>query len=425
VLGLADWRRLLSLRTLDLIAMVSFGASLYWFDGGDLFVATPLVYPPLAYLLARLVAIGVRPVHTARRVEIGGTHMLVLVTLLFALVGFRLGLNNQDSNILDVGYASVVGADRILDGRVPYGTMPQDIGEACAGYRAGGNPVGRVQATNGRCESPVSSGDTYGPAVYLAYVPFVKIFGWSGLWDDLPAAHVAASAFDLAAIAGLFAAGWRLASARHGLLLAFGWAANPFTLYALNLNTNDALVGALLAWTLALLGRPAWRGGLLAANALTKLGPLCLLPLMLSLRGRLRTAVAFIATSILLLSVLLLDGGGLHVFWDRTMGYQLDRVTPLSIWTIGTYHPGWPDLHWLQQAAQVAVGVGLLLLAVFPRGRKDAVAVAALAGAAMIATQAVSSYWFYPYVCWWLPAALAAVLLPRRAAEQPMVTHPA
>jgi len=422
VAGLLDWRRPLSMRTVDLVALVALGASLHWFNQGDLFIATPLVYPPLVYLLVRMLHIGVT--HRVRPSPVGPTHMLVLVALLFGLVGFRLGLNNQDSNILDVGYASVVGADRILDGRAPYGAMPRDLGDACGGYRANGDPVGHVQPTNGRCESQVSSGDTYGPAVYLAYVPAVWIFGWTGLWDDLPAAHVTASAFDLAAIAGLFVAGWRLASARHGLLLAFGWAANPFTLYALNLNTNDAIVGALLAWMLAFLGRPGIRGVFLAANALSKLGPLCLVPLMLSLRGRTRMVAAFAITTAVLMSILLLDGGGLRVFWDRTMGYQLDRVTPLSIWTIGTYHPGWPDLHWLQQAAQVAVAVGLLALAVFPRRRKDAVAVAALAAAALIATQAVSSYWFYPYVCWWLPAALLAVLLPRDPERRPAITPP-
>jgi hypothetical protein len=25
----------------------------------------------------------------------------------------------------------------------------------------------------------------------------------------------------------------------------------------------------------------------------------------------------------------------------------------------------------------------------------------------------VSSYWFYPYICWWLPLVLLALLLPR------------
>ena len=96
--------------------------------------------------------------------------------------------------------------------------------------------------------------------MYLAYVPFVAALGWSGKWDSVPAAHVAACAFDLLAIArpvrGRVAAG----DAALGVLMAFAWAANPFTLYALNMNTNDALVGALLAWTMALLALPAARG---------------------------------------------------------------------------------------------------------------------------------------------------------------------
>ena len=96
--------------------------------------------------------------------------------------------------------------------------------------------------------------------MYLAYVPAVAAVGWSGKWDSVPAAHVAACAFDLLAIAGLFVAGWRLANARIGVLMAFAWAANPFTLYALNMNTNDALVGALLAWAMALLSIPAAGG---------------------------------------------------------------------------------------------------------------------------------------------------------------------
>jgi hypothetical protein len=411
--GLIDWRRPLSLRTLDLLVLLSFGISLIWFVRGDVFWSTPLVYPPLVYLLARMLGVGFS--HRPRHTDIGPTHALILVALTFALIGFRLGLNNQNSNILDVGYAGVVGADRLLNGTLPYGHMPVKTGRTCAGKYSNGDAIGYIQSTSGHCESPIESGDTYGPSVYIAYVPFVAIFGWSGLWDDLPAAHVAASAFDLLAIAGLFVAGWRFRSARLGVLLAFAWAADPFTLYALNMNTNDALVGALLAWMIAALSLPAVRGVLLAAAGLTKLGPLALVPLLLSLRNRTATAIGFAAAALALLSMLALDGNGLRLFWDRTFHYQLGRTTPLSIWTIGGYHPGWWDLHWLQQALQVAVVLGCLLLGVLPRGRKDAAQVAALAAAAVIATQLVSSYWFYPYICWWLPLVLLGLLLPRHA----------
>jgi hypothetical protein len=409
--GLVDWRRPLSLRTLDLLVLLSFGVSLIWFVRGDLFWSTPLVYPPLLYLLARMLGVGFS--HRPREIDIGPTHALVLVALTFALIGFRLGLNNQNSNILDVGYAGVVGADRLLHGTLPYGHMPVKQGRQCGGHYSNGDAIGYVQSTSGRCESPIESGDTYGPTVYLAYVPFVAIFGWSGLWDDLPAAHVAACAFDLLAMAGLFVAGWRFRSPRLGVLLAFAWAADPFTLYALNMNTNDALVGALLAWMIAALSFPAVRGVLLAAAALTKLGPLALVPLLLSLRNRAATAVGLAGGAIALLSMLALDGDGLRLFWERTFHYQLGRVTPLSIWTLGSYHPGWYNLHWLQQALQVAVVLGCLLLGVLPRGTKDAAQVAALAAAAVIATQMVASYWFYPYVCWWLPLVLLGLLLPR------------
>ena len=131
-------------------------------------------------------------------------------------MGFRLGLNNQDSNVIDVGYAGVAGAATLMDGVLPYGHMPDTTGHPCHGRYFNGDPIGYIQ-TNGRCESPISSGDTYGPTVYLAYVPAVAAMGWSGIWDRLPAAHVAASAFDILAVVGLFVAGWRLGSRRLGV----------------------------------------------------------------------------------------------------------------------------------------------------------------------------------------------------------------
>ena len=414
--GLVDWRRLRSMRTLDLVVSLGFVASLIEFNHGDIFRATPLVYPPLLYLAGRMVWVGFH--RRPRAVHVGETHLLLLIALMFGLMGFRLGLNNQDSNVIDVGYAGVAGASRLIDGTLPYGHMPDKTAKPCGGKYSNGDPKAYIQS-NGQCESPIGQGDTYGPTIYLTYIPAVAILGWSGLWDSLPAAHVTASAYDLLAMAGLLVAGWRLANIRIGLLLAFGWAANPFTLYALNMNTNDALVGALLAWTLAALSVPALRGALLAAASLTKFAPLALVPLFMSLRHKLATLIGFAAAALVLLSMLVLDSNGLSLFWHRTLDYQLGRVTPMAIWTLTTYHPGWPDITWLQHALQFLVTVGIVLLAVFPRGRKDAAAVAALGAAAVIGLQVTASYWFYPYVCWWLPLVLAGLLLPRAAAEEP------
>ena len=41
--------------------------------------------------------------------------MLWWVVHIFFLVGFRIGLNITDSNVIDVGYAGVIGADKITD----------------------------------------------------------------------------------------------------------------------------------------------------------------------------------------------------------------------------------------------------------------------------------------------------------------------
>jgi hypothetical protein len=414
--GLVDWRRLRSMRTLDLVVSLSFVVSLIEFNHGDIFRATPLVYPPLLYLAARMVWFGFH--RRPRAVHVGETHLLLLIALVFGLMGFRLGLNNQDSNVIDVGYAGVAGASRLIDGTLPYGHMPDKTAKPCGGKYANGDPRAYVQS-NGQCESPIGQGDTYGPTIYLTYIPAVAILGWSGLWDSLPAAHVTASAYDLLAVVGLLVAGWRLANIRIGLLLAFGWAANPFTLYALNMNTNDALVGALLAWTLAALSVPWLRGALLAATSLTKFAPLALVPLFASLRHKFATLVGFAVAALVLLSMLVLDSNGLSLFWHRTLDYQLGRVTPMAIWTLPSYHPGWPDITWLQHALQFFVTIGILLLAVFPRGPKDAAAVAALGAAAVIGLQVTASYWFYPYVCWWLPLVLAGLLLPRSLPDEP------
>ena len=95
------------------------------------------------------------------------------------LLGLRIGLDVLNSNVIDVGYAGVIGADKLIHGHMLYGHWPSNN----------------------------AYGDTYGPVNYLAYVPFRLIFGWSGSWDSLPAAHAAAIAFDLITVAGLYVLG--------------------------------------------------------------------------------------------------------------------------------------------------------------------------------------------------------------------------
>ena len=189
LVGLIDFRRLLSWRTLDLLVLLSPSISLAYFNQGLVFWSVPLVYPPLVYLLCRLVFIGVRS--ERRPVFAGSLPLWVLAGAAIFLIGFRGGLDRYDSNVIDVGYAGVVGADRLISGDTPYGTFPTRTGSPCGIRYADGTSQAYLQPQRGnRCESPIDLGDTYGPINYAAYVPAVAISGWTGLWDDLPAAHL-------------------------------------------------------------------------------------------------------------------------------------------------------------------------------------------------------------------------------------------
>ena len=70
LLGLVDWRRPLSLRTLDLVALLSFSVSLWFFNRGNIFASAPLAYPPLVYLIGRGLWIGFTGRATAGRTRL-------------------------------------------------------------------------------------------------------------------------------------------------------------------------------------------------------------------------------------------------------------------------------------------------------------------------------------------------------------------
>src|SRR2546421_1800772 len=239
LIGLADFRRLLSLRNLDLLALVSFSLSLWYFNKGHVFTAMPLVYPPLVYLLGRMVWSGWRGRAVPVVRPVWPVWLLAAATVF--LVGFRIGLNVENSNVIDVGYSGVVGAERISAGEAPYGNFPvEDSLKACGPADQDGEIRDRIQ-TNGRCESANPQGDTYGPVAYESYLPAYWLFGWSGKWDSLPAAHAASIAFDVLSLIGLALVGLRFGGLSLAVTLAFAWAAWPFTQYVSSSNTNDAL----------------------------------------------------------------------------------------------------------------------------------------------------------------------------------------
>ena len=425
LLGLIDWRRLRSLRTLDLLVLVSFSVSLWFFNRGDVFESMSLVYPVFAYLLARMVWVGLRGRSPSSRAAFWPVWVLAAATVFLA--GFRIGLNLEGSNVIDVGYSGVVGAHRIANGEMPYGHMPaQGKLKACGPADAEGEIRDRIQ-TNGRCESSNERGDTYGPAAYFAYVPGYLMLGWSGKWDSLPAAHFTSVAFDLLAIIGLALVGRRFGGLPLAATLSFAWAAYPFTQYVSNSNTNDAIPPVLLIWGFWLVSSPWARGAFSALAGWTKFSSLIVAPLWaaypngLSVRHARDAALfvaGFAAATIAAFSLLLLEPDLLHaaqVFWDRTLGWQLTRESPFSIWDWGQYHAaGIPDLR-LVQLPLIGVLLAAAVGAAFYPRRRSPLQLAALTAALLIGFEVVLTHWSYLYLPWFFPFAAFAVLAPSRA----------
>ena len=162
-----------------------------------------------------------------------------LALALVFLVGFRVGLNLTNSNVIDVGYSGVIGADRLTHGEDLYGSFPDDNG----------------------------SGDTYGPVNYYAYVPFELAFPWSGQvgrpagrargGDRVRPRHDAGAVLRRPA-----------AAPRAGRATGSGWCSRtagppiPYTLFVLNSNANDSLVALLvtLAFLVLVVAACAGRG---------------------------------------------------------------------------------------------------------------------------------------------------------------------
>ncbi len=379
-----DWRRPFRLLHLDLLVLLSFSLSHVFFNRGDIDASVPLAYPPLVYLLARMLHVA----YVRRRAPPQPLRLLVpvkwLVLGLIFLVGFRVGLNVTNSNVIDVGYSGVIGADRLTHGQALYGQFPSD------------DP----------------SGDTYGPVNYYAYVPFELALPWSGTWDDLPAAHAAALLFDAATLLALFWVGRRLRRGREGTLLgvvlAYAWVSYPYTLFVSNSNANDALVALLVVLAFGALTAPRARGAMLALASAAKFAPLVLFPLFASYdRRRLRDAglfgLAFAAATIIVF-VPVLPHGGISTIWDRTIGFQLGRDSPFSIW--GQH----PSLDWPQTVAKVGLVFLVCMVAIVPKVKTPR-RLAALAAATLIALQITMTHWFYLYIVWWFPLAMTALLL--------------
>ncbi len=384
VLPFVDPKRPFRLLHLDLLVLLSFSVSQFFFNKGEIVWSVPLVYPALGYLFVRMMVAGFRPRDREGplipRVPV---RWLAIAAVVLAI--FRIGMNVADSQVIDIGFANVVGADRIAAGDGVY---------------------------DGQFTPLIDRGDSYGPFNYISYIPFEQLLPWHGGLESLPAAHLAAILFDLAVAGLLLLAGRRLRAGPDGrdlgVALAFAWFAYPYTFYALDANGgNDALVAALLVAALIAFASPVKRGLAIGLAAATKFGPIALAPLFAAGSGerRLRSTLVFGAVFVAVWAVVLLPllpDGGLREFYDRTFGYQASRGSPFSVWGLE------PSLGWLQDLAR-AFPVLLGVVVYFLPGRRTALQVAAIAAAVLIATQVGSTHWFYFFILWWTPYVLINV----------------
>ena len=91
------------------------------------------------------------------------------------------------------------------------------------------------------------------------------------------------------------------------------------------------------------------------------------------------------------------DGGISTQFWDRTVGFQLGRDSPFSIWGQHACLALAPDRRRRRGGRR-----SRSLVAFVPR-RKTPLQLAALGAAVLIALQLALSHWFYLYIVWWFP----------------------
>jgi hypothetical protein len=156
---------------------------------------------------------------------------------------------------------------------------------------------------------------------------------------------------------------------------------------------------------------------------MTKFAPFALAPLLLRgvgpSRPRAREIAAFVvafglSAVIVMLPVLLKHDLG--PFWRDSVAYQSNRVTPFSVWGL------WGGLGAVQHLLEGAV-IAFALGAAFLPARRDVVDVAALSAAVLIALQLVGNYWLYPYIVWFFPLVIFAILA--RHPDRPAPPRPA
>jgi hypothetical protein len=389
VLGLLDWRRPCRVEHLDLLALAGFFPVAMLLSDDLSQAGLWLAAVCLGWLFSRMLgaAFGMWPMPELRPSI--SSRWLGLAILILLLV--RIGSITR-GNISDVGQASSLGAWRVLHGLHLYGAVSWPGPGGLRIYRP----------------------DSYGPFAYYAYIPFVAMFPPV---PALLATLLPAVCFDALTIAGLHKLGRRLGGRPLAHAFVFAYLLYPFTDLSLMAQTNDALIAALCVWTIAIAAeRPAARGLLMAAAALTKFLPALLALQFLGIRtGRSRYVLTLVASLAAMLAWPLITSGPTQ-FLDSTAAYQLIQRgggIQFSIWT---------SMPHVAVVARPVLAAALVLVALAPMARppvQDPRQHAALAAALLIGAQLLLGYWFYSYLTWCYPLLIIAIIQARPDHEAP------
>lgn len=404
--AVTPWRRL---RNLDVIAALSFLPAVLLFQHRYLSASMLAAAPPMIYLLLRCgsVAFGPdRPPVAARPLLVALTPgldparrirwlrwLLAVVALVFVMVG----VGSPDA--VDVLYAAMEGATKLIHGVLPYGHLPPGV----------------------------IHGDTYPILTYVLYTPLALISPVNTTWDSVNGGLVVAVLATLVGAAAVFrtVAGRRERGSRRpawaeeaGLRAALTWLSFPPLLITVSTGTTDPVLAAMLAAAVLLWRRPALSTGMLAIAGWFKFAPFVLVPVALApLRGRqlIRALTAIALVSLPLLGLLIALGGPSGpADMVHAMSYQFTRGSMQSVW-------GALGIAGAQPFGQACV-LGLiagstLLLRREPRLAADRRRMAALCAAIMIGIQLSADYWAFLYLAWVMPLIGCSVLSESEAAE--------
>jgi Glycosyltransferase family 87 len=391
--AVSPWRRI---RNLDVLAALSLIAPVIVLERRYVGATALSAAPGLGYLTARCAwrALGAarppegstplllhltRSWNAAERVRVLRITLLALA-LVFAMVGV------SSTSPVDVIYAAMEGATKLIHGVLPYGHMPGDV----------------------------VHGDTYPILSYAFYAPLAWLAPVGGMWDSVdPALGVTALAA-LATAAALYVAAAGRGGPRicgrspeaecPGLRAAVAWLAFPPLLITVSTGSTDVILAALLVFAVVLWRRPGSSAALIAAAGWFKLAPFALVPVWLApLRGRalVRAIVAIVAVSAPALLVLVALGGlrgpaeMLHAIY-----FQFSRDSSQSIWAA-------LGIRFLQPLGQGCV-LGLIAAVAFKLYRQPWLAaeqerMAAAAAAILIGLQLAADYWAFLYLVWIVP----------------------